>query len=88
MGAVADLDPTATVTATQTAVFQQASSRPADVPKWLLTLSVISTLAALFVFGAATFFMVIEGMGPDVDNLRANDTAFIQTEVDHHIDMR
>ena len=88
MGAVADLDPTATVTATQTAVFQQASSRPAGVPKWLLTLSFISTLAALFIFGAATFFMVIEGLGPDVNNLGANDTAFIQTEVDHHIDMR
>ena len=89
LGEVAELDPTATVTTTQTAVFQPAApSRPAGVPKWLLTLSVISTLAALVVFGVATFFMVIEGMGTQVNDLGYNDTAFIQTEEDHHIDMR
>ena len=89
LGEVAELDPTATVTATQTTVFQQpVSSRPAGVPKWLLTLSVISSLAALIVFGAATFFMVIEGMGTQVNDLGENETAFIQTAEDHHIDMR
>ena len=89
LGEVAELDPTATVTATQTNVFQQVrANRPAGVPKWLLTLSFISTLAAFIVFGVATFFLVIEGMGTEVNDLGANSTAFIQTEEDHHIDLR
>ena len=89
LGEVADLDPTATVTATQTAVFQQVPrNRTTAVPKWLLTLSFISTLAAFIVFGVATFFLVIEGMGTEVNDLGANSTAFIQTEEDHHIDLR
>ena len=89
LGEVAELDPTATVTATQTTVFQHApaGNRPAPVPKWLLTISFLSTLAALIVFGVATFFMVIEGMGTQVNELGENDTAFIQTEEDHHINM-
>jgi len=89
MGEVADLDPTTTVTATQTNVFQQAamSNRPAGVPKWVMVFSILSTLAALVVFGTATFFMVIEGMGTEVNALGENDTAFIQTEEDHHIDL-
>ena len=89
LGEVAELDPTSTVTATQTAVFQQlpAGNRTSGVPKWLVTLSFVSTLAALIVFGVATFFMVIEGMGTQVNDLGANDTAFIQTEEDHHIDL-
>ena len=87
LGEVAELSPTATVASVQPVAFQ-APKRPAGVPKWLLTLSFISTLAALAVFGTATFFMVIEGMGTEVNDLGANDTAFIQTEEDHHIDMR
>lgn len=88
LGEVAELDPTATVTTTQTNVFQQTRARPAGVPKWVLTLSFLTTLAAFVVFGVATFFLVIEGMGTEVNDLGANTTAFIQTEEDHHIDLR
>lgn len=89
LGEVAELDPTATVTTTQTTVFQQTRpNRPAGVPKWVLTLSFLSTLAAFIVFGVATFFLVIEGMGTEVNDLGANSNAFIQTEEDHHIDLR
>jgi len=48
----------------------------AGVPGWVMTLSIITTLAALAVIGFVAFLLVQEGCGPDAG---ANAMAFIQS---------
>ena len=48
----------------------------AGVPGWVMTLSLITTLAALAVIGFVAFLLVQEGCGPDAG---ANAMAFIQS---------
>jgi len=48
------------------------------VPKWVATISILTTLAALLVIGAGIYFLYLEGCGPDAG---ANAMPFIQTEV-------
>jgi len=48
----------------------------AGVPKWVMTLSIITSLAALAVIGVVAFLLIQEGCGPDAG---ANAMAFIET---------
>ncbi len=54
-----------------------SKSQAAGVPSWVMTFSIITTLAALAVIGFVAFLLVQEGCGPDAGE---NAMAFIVTE--------
>lgn len=82
-GEVADLKPisAAELAGGAPAAAPAAAAQPSGtVPKWLLSLSVTATIAALLVLGVASYFLVVEGLGPEAG---PNDTAFVQAEKDY-----
>lgn len=54
-----------------------SGSQSAGVPGWVMTISVITTLAALVLIGFVAFFLAQEGCGPDAGE---NAMAFIVSE--------
>ena len=85
-GEVADLKPISAAelaggTPAAAQVAPAAAAQPSGtVPKWLLSLSVTATIAALLVLGVASYFLVVESLGPEAG---PNDTAFVHAEKDY-----